>query len=173
MRACPCCGNMLGASSYPETKSPFFPDGHLTICGNCLDEQLVDVNSAKRVFSQTLGVAGERDPQVREQMNQLINQLLTDETMNKFKTGVHYGYSTTPGVGRGFVSLFKEDGTRAATLNMGLQKNLDKVVGMNQWAPQVIYSKIVLAELTKVMENYRTGSGKFELTPELQKILNG
>ena len=44
MRACPCCGNMLGASSYPETKSPFFPDGHLTICGNCLDEQLVDVN---------------------------------------------------------------------------------------------------------------------------------
>ena len=93
--------------------------------------------------------------------------------MNKFKTGVHYGYSTTPGVGRGFVSLFKEDGTRAATLNMGLQKNLDKVVGMNQWAPQVIYSKIVLAELTKVMENYRTGSGKFELTPELQKILNG
>lgn len=138
-----------------------------------LDEQLVDVNSAKRVFSQTLGVAGERDPQVREQMNQLINQLLTDETMNKFKTGVHYGYSTTPGVGRGFVSLFKEDGTRAATLNMGLQKNLDKVVGMNQWAPQVIYSKIVLAELTKVMENYRTGSGKFELTPELQKILNG
>lgn len=44
MRACPCCGNMLGASSYPETKSPFFPDGHLTICSNCLDEQLVDVN---------------------------------------------------------------------------------------------------------------------------------
>ena len=138
-----------------------------------LDEQLVDVNSTKRVFFQTLGVAGERDPQVREQMNQLINELLTDKTMNKFKTGVHYGYSTTPGVGRGFVSLFKEDGTRAATLNMGLQKNLDKVVGMNQWAPQVIYSKIVLAELTKVMENYRTGSGKFELTPELQKILNG
>lgn len=138
-----------------------------------LDEQLIDANSAKKVFSQTLGVAGERDPQVREQMNQLINQLLTDETMNKFKTGVYYGYSTTPGVGRGFVSLFKEDGTRAATLNMGLQKNLDKVVGMNQWAPQVIYSKIVLAELTKVMENYRTGSGKLELTPELQKILNG
>ena len=138
-----------------------------------LDEQLIDVNSAKKVFSQTLGVAGERDPQVREQMNQLINQLLTDETMNKFKTGVYYGYSTTPGVGRGFVSLFKQDGTRAATLNMGLQKNLDKVVGMNQWAPQVIYSKIVLAELTKVMENYRTGSGKLELTPELQKILNG
>ena len=138
-----------------------------------LDEQLVDVNSAKRVFSQTLGIAGERDPQVREQMNQLINQLLTDKTMNKFKTGVHYGYSTTPGVGRGFVSLFKEDGTRAATLNMGLQKNLDKVVGMNQWAPQVIYSKIVLSELSKVMENYRTGSGKIELTPELQKILNG
>ena len=138
-----------------------------------LDEQLINANSAKKVFSQTLGVAGERDPQVREQMNQLINQLLTDETMNKFKTGVYYGYSTTPGVGRGFVSLFKEDGTRAATLNMGLQKNLDKVVGMNQWAPQVIYSKIVLAELTKVMENYRTGSGKLELTPELQKILNG
>ena len=138
-----------------------------------LDEQLIDVNSAKKVFSQTLGVAGERDPQVREQMNQLINQLLTDETMNKFKTGVYYGYSTTPGVGRGFVSLFKQDGTRAATLNMGLQKNLDKVVGMNQWAPQVIYSKIVLAELTKVMENYKTGSGKLELTPELQKILNG
>ena len=138
-----------------------------------LDEQLIDVNSAKKVFSQTLGVAGERDPQVREQMNQLINQLLTDETMNKFKTGVYYGYSTTPGVGRGFVSLFKQDGTRAATLNMGLQKNLDKVVGMNQWAPQVIYSKIVLAELAKVMENYRTGSGKLELTPELQKILNG
>ena len=138
-----------------------------------LDEQLIDANSAKKVFSQTLGVAGERDPQVREQMNQLINQLLTDETMNKFKTGVYYGYSTTPGTGRGFVSLFKEDGTRAATLNMGLQKNLDKVVGMNQWAPQVIYSKIVLAELTKVMENYRTGSGKLELTPELQKILNG
>ena len=138
-----------------------------------LDEQLIDANSAKKVFSQTLGVAGEREPQVREQMNQLINQLLTDETMNKFKTGVYYGYSTTPGVGRGFVSLFKEDGTRAATLNMGLQKNLDKVVGMNQWAPQVIYSKIVLAELTKVMENYRTGSGKLELTPELQKILNG
>lgn len=138
-----------------------------------IDEQLIDVNSAKKVFSQTLGVAGERDPQVREQMNQLINQLLTDETMNKFKTGVYYGYSTTPGVGRGFVSLFKQDGTRAATLNMGLQKNLDKVVGMNQWAPQVIYSKIVLAELAKVMENYRTGSGKLELTPELQKILNG
>ena len=56
---------------------------------------------------------------------------------------------------------------------MGVQKNLDKVVGMNQWAPQVIYSKIVLAELAKVMENYRTGSGKLELTPELQKILNG
>lgn len=138
-----------------------------------IEEQLIDVNSAKKVFSQTLGVAGERDPQVREQMNQLINQLLTDETMNKFKTGVYYGYSTTPGVGRGFVSLFKQDGTRAATLNMGLQKNLDKVVGMNQWAPQVIYSKIVLAELAKVMENYRTGSGKLELTPELQKILNG
>lgn len=26
-----------------------------------LDEQLIDANSAKKVFSQTLGVAGERD----------------------------------------------------------------------------------------------------------------
>ena len=44
MRACPNCGNMLGMTSYPLTKSPFFPDGHLTICGNCLDQQLLDVN---------------------------------------------------------------------------------------------------------------------------------
>lgn len=44
MRVCPNCGTMLGASAYPLTKSPFFPDGHLTICSNCLDTQLNDVN---------------------------------------------------------------------------------------------------------------------------------
>lgn len=44
LRECPCCGQTLGASMYPPTKSPFFPDGHLTICGDCLDNELRDMN---------------------------------------------------------------------------------------------------------------------------------
>ena len=40
MRACQCCGELLGAYSYAPTLSPFFPDGRLTICNDCLDAEV-------------------------------------------------------------------------------------------------------------------------------------
>ena len=44
MRVCPNCGQTLGVMSYSPTKSPFFPDRHLTICNDCLDEELRAAN---------------------------------------------------------------------------------------------------------------------------------
>lgn len=38
MRECPVCKRLLTKKDYNETKSPFFIDGYLTICKDCLSE---------------------------------------------------------------------------------------------------------------------------------------
>lgn len=37
-RECPVCKRFLTKKDYPETKSPLFIDGHLTICKDCLND---------------------------------------------------------------------------------------------------------------------------------------
>lgn len=39
-KICSCCGRVLPAKSYSPTKSPFFIDGLLSICNDCLDAEV-------------------------------------------------------------------------------------------------------------------------------------
>lgn len=41
MKACTNCGESKTAKSFPKTKSPMFPDGHVSICRDCLNEAIV------------------------------------------------------------------------------------------------------------------------------------
>lgn len=42
IRPCCSCGELLGASSYSNSKSIFFTDGKLPICNDCLDKEAKD-----------------------------------------------------------------------------------------------------------------------------------
>ena len=38
MRGCVVCQQLFGEEGFAPTKSPFFPDGHITICNDCIDK---------------------------------------------------------------------------------------------------------------------------------------
>ena len=42
LRQCVRCGQSFGEEGYAPTKSPFFPDGAITICNNCMDNALAE-----------------------------------------------------------------------------------------------------------------------------------
>lgn len=44
LRQCLKCGQSFGEEGYAPTKSPFFPDGALTICNDCVDRDLAAHN---------------------------------------------------------------------------------------------------------------------------------
>ena len=44
LRQCLKCGQAFGEEGYAPTKSPFFPDGALTICNDCIDKDLAAHN---------------------------------------------------------------------------------------------------------------------------------
>ena len=44
LRQCVKCGGSFGEESFAPTKSPFFPDGAITICNDCMDTDLAKHN---------------------------------------------------------------------------------------------------------------------------------
>jgi hypothetical protein len=44
LRQCLKCGQSFGEEGYAPTKSPFFPDGALTVCNDCVDRDLAAHN---------------------------------------------------------------------------------------------------------------------------------
>lgn len=44
LRQCLKCGQSFGEEGYAPTKSPFFPDGAITICNDCIDRDLAAHN---------------------------------------------------------------------------------------------------------------------------------
>ena len=44
LRSCVKCGQMFGEEGFAPTKSPFFPDGAITICNDCIDKDLAKHN---------------------------------------------------------------------------------------------------------------------------------
>ena len=40
LKTCVCCGQLFGEEGFAPTKSPFFPDGVVTMCNDCIDKQL-------------------------------------------------------------------------------------------------------------------------------------
>jgi hypothetical protein len=42
LRQCVRCGQSFGEEGYAPTKSPFFPDGAITICNDCMDNALAE-----------------------------------------------------------------------------------------------------------------------------------
>lgn len=136
-----------------------------------IDTQLVDRTSAKIVMSQVVGLQGQK-PDVKAKLNSIIDAALDPRVVNKYKTGVSYNYSAASDNGTGYMSIYNRDGQKVASLNLGEQQSMDNLVKMNQWAPQVNYSKVVIGELTKMMQVYNQ-TGQLQLTPELQKIIHG
>lgn len=41
LKNCAECGSTFGPEGYIESKSPFFPDGHLPICNNCIEKMVI------------------------------------------------------------------------------------------------------------------------------------
>jgi hypothetical protein len=44
LRSCIRCGQAFGEEGFAPTKSPFFPDGAITICNDCIDDDLAKHN---------------------------------------------------------------------------------------------------------------------------------
>lgn len=40
LKSCICCGQSFGEESFAPTKSPFFPDGTISMCNSCIDQDL-------------------------------------------------------------------------------------------------------------------------------------
>jgi hypothetical protein len=135
------------------------------------DLNFIDSNNAKQTIKQQLGITGLRKPEEREMMNSLVDTLLSDEVMSKYKTSVYFNHSAISSNGKGYISVVNKKGDKIATLNLGEKRSLDKEVKQNEWLPQINYSKVVGSELRKVLLNYQT-TGKLELTPEIQKLLS-
>jgi hypothetical protein len=139
---------------------------------NPFDTAYIDGESAKKTIKQQLGIIGMKNAEDRNTMNSLVDTLLSEEVMGNFKTSVYFNHSAASREGKGYISVVNKSGEKVATLNLGERRSLDKDASLNEWVPQVSYSKIIGNELRKVLSNYQT-TGKLELTPEIQKLLNG
>lgn len=141
------------------------------ITNNPYDASFLESTSAKKTIKEQLGVVGMRNAEDRQVMNSLIDTLLSEQTMGKFKTSVYFNHSAASSDGKGFISIVNNKGEKLATLPLGDRKSLDKDVKLNEWVPQVSYSKVVGNELRKLLQNYQA-TGKLEMTPEIQKLLS-
>lgn len=142
-----------------------------TMATNPFDVSYIDGESAKKTIKQQLGIIGMKNAEERDTMNSLVDTLLSDQVMNNFKTSVYFNHSAASREGKGYMSIVNKRGEKVATLGLGERRSLDKEVKLNEWVPQVSYSKIIGNELRKVLSNYQT-TGKLELTPEIQKLLS-
>jgi hypothetical protein len=139
---------------------------------NPFDTSYLDGETAKKTIKQQLGIIGMKNAEERDTMNSLVDTLLSEEVMGNFKTSVYFNHSAASRDGKGYVSIVNKKGEKVATLNLGERRSLDKEASLNEWVPQVSYSKVIGNELRKILTNYQT-TGKLELTPEIQKLLNG
>lgn len=137
-----------------------------------LDEFFIDRTNAKSKILETTGVSSLRNPEEKVLMNNLVSTLLSEDMMNKYRTSVYFGYSATSANGIGYTSLNTKTGEKVATINWGSGNNLDNQIKMNDNAPQVIYSQLIMNEVKTMMDNYKK-SGILEATPAIKKMING
>lgn len=142
-----------------------------TMATNPYDVAYIDGETAKKTLKESLGIIGMRKPEERDIMNNLVDTLLSEQVMNKFKTSIYFNHSAASRDGKGYMSVVDSKGEKIATLGLGERRSLDKEAKINEWVPQVAYSKIIGNELRKVLSNYQT-TGKLEMTPEIQKLLS-
>lgn len=138
---------------------------------NPYDVNYLDSETAKRTLKEQLGIIGIKKSEDRDTLNQLVDSLLSEPIMNNFKTSVYFNHSASSNDGKGYMSIVNKTGGKIATLNLGDRRSLDKEAKLNEWVPQVSYSKIIGNELRKLILNYQS-TGKLELTPEIQKLLS-
>ena len=135
------------------------------------DSRMIDSTEAKTFAKETLKINGIQNKELRDQLNQLVDAALSPSLIKNIKTSVYYDYSTVSNDGKGYVGIHAKNGAKLMTVSLGAKSNLEEETKLNQYLPQVIYSRGVIQKLSEVV-NQSMRNNKLTLTPEIEKLLS-
>lgn len=137
------------------------------------DINLLEVHTAKKEVMNSLGIVGIPNKEVRDQVTQLVDLLISEEAMRGKLTSARFGYSTVQNEGIAYLDIVNKQGEKLISQRINHRGGaIDSEVKMNRLAPQVTYTKLVGNEIGKAIAGWRE-TGVFQLTPGLNKLING
>lgn len=137
--------------------------------GDDRDVDFISEETAKKRIIRDTGIANLKGPE-REVMNNIVSKLLSPQVMNNYATSVYYGYSANTTDGIGYSSIVSKSGENISTVNMGPAGDIDDQAKMNEWSPQVMYSRLVMREIEKMMNNFNE-TKTLEATSAIKKMI--
>lgn len=137
---------------------------------NINDRVFLSKNSTEKAFIDNLPLSSLK-PDDRTKFISMIEQLLSPSVMNKVNPSTYFD-AGVDGSGRPMVynSIVDNEGNIIMSSRVQEHTSLDEMAALNESAPQVTYSKMVLRELANVLNNY-SSTQKLTLTPALEKLL--
>ena len=136
------------------------------------DANLLDVEDAKRTAKNAiLGPGIKKNSELAAQLSQVVDAVFSDKVYNNISTSVFYRNSANSPNGRGYVGVNSKKSGNLFSISLLGKESLDEEVGLNEYLPQVIYSRAMIQKLTE-MASESQQAGKLVITPEIQKLLN-
>lgn len=133
--------------------------------------RLIDINDARVFAKESLNIQGVRNPELRTQLTELVDRVISNESIKNIKTSVYYDYSTISPSGKGYLGIVGKSGNKIASSSLGVRGDLDEETKLNQYLPQVIYSRVAIEKLSEVVAESIRGN-KLTITDDVKKLLN-
>lgn len=135
------------------------------------DSRLLDNNEARTFAKEALRIKGIQNPKLREELTTLVDAALSPSLIKNVKTSVYYDYSTISPSGKGYVGIHAKNGEKLMSISLGVKSNLEEETRLNQYLPQVIYSRGVIQKLNEVVTE-SIKNNKLTIPEDFQKLIN-
>lgn len=135
------------------------------------DSRLLDNDEARTFAKEALRIKGIQNPKLREELTTLVDAALSPSLIKNIKTSVYYDYSTISPSGKGYVGIHSKNGDKLMSISLGVKSNLEEETRLNQYLPQVIYSRGVIQKLNEVVTE-SIKNNKLTIPEDFQKLIN-
>ena len=136
------------------------------------DSKLLDVNEAKKTAKQLVLNNGiKKNSELAQQLEQIVDLVFSPNVYNNIRTSVYYRNSANSDNGRGYIGVNSRTKGNLFNISLTNKHSLDEEVQLNEFLPQVIYSRAMIEKLTEMAVESQQ-AGKLVMSPELQKLIN-